>query len=390
MTFYELTDPVRSGDIIRAEGRKHYAYSFGPCRWVRTTVMMAYMNPDSPLYGKYREVSEGEARDLVLQKSARLAKLLPKAEELARKYHARQYDKAGAPYIEHPRAVAAQLEDLEQKITAWLHDLCEDTEVTPELLLQEGFTPRIVQAVQVLTRPKGMDYYDYIRTIRPNAIARAVKIADLTHNMDLSRLDQVTQADEARVEKYRRALAYLNMEEDLPASAPDREDAPFVGSMQIFQRVSREALGGQKRPHGISNPVLRSEAGKVYLAFFVYFYGKKDLDDQQMPRPSLWMLADVRTGEILARYTCAERDFSSQSSAVRYSVRYPDKPQVSDGFWTGVYGRLDRVRQSYLGSGILDCNAYGRYLEEMLTMVPPEYRVFYRELSTLQGYDPVK
>lgn len=390
MTFFELTDPVRSGDIIRAEGRKHYAYSFGPCRWVRTTVMMSYMNPDSPLYGKYREVSEAEARDLVLRKSAKLAKLLPKAEELARKYHAGQYDRAGAPYFEHPKAVAAQLEDLEQKITAWLHDLCEDTEVTPELLLEEGFTPRIVQAVQVLTRPEGMDYYDYIRTIRPNAIARAVKIADLTHNMDLSRLGQVTQADEARVEKYRKALAYLNMEGELPAAAPVQETAPFTGSMQVFQAVSRGALQGQKRPHGVSNPVLRSEGGTVYLAFFVYFYDKKNLDSMQMPRPSLWLLADVRTGAILERYTCTQRDFSHRSDRRCYSVCYPDKPQVSEGFWTGVYAKLDRVRQDYLESGTLNRAAYEAYLEEMLTMVPPEYRVFYRELSTLQGDGPVK
>ena len=384
MKFYELTDAVRSGDIIRAEGRKHYAYSFGPCRWVRTTVMMAYMNPDSPLYGKYKEVSEERARELVLEKSAKLARLLPRAEELARKYHAGQRDKAGEPYFEHPRAVAGQLDDLEQKIAAWLHDLCEDTPVTPEQLLEEGFTPRIVQAVRVLTRPKGMDYWDYIRRIRANPIARAVKIADLTHNMDLSRLPRVTDQDRARAEKYRTALAYLNMEGDLPERAPGLEgEAPFTESMRVFQNVSAQALQGQKRPHGVSNPVLREENGRIYLAFFLYFYDKKDLDAMQMPRPSLWFLADIRTGEIVERRSCARQDFSSQPAGLRCDVRYPDRPQRPNGYFQSVYAKLDRIRREYLESGALDRSAYGEYLEEMLTLVPPEYRVFYRELSTL-------
>ena len=93
MTFYLLTDSIRGGDIIRAEGRKHYAYSFGVCRWVRTTVMLSYMNPESPLYGQYREVPEQEAQERVIQKSVLLAGLLRKAEELATRFHAGQTDK---------------------------------------------------------------------------------------------------------------------------------------------------------------------------------------------------------------------------------------------------------------------------------------------------------
>lgn len=386
MIFYKLTDSVRNGDIIRAEGRKHYSYSFGPCQWVRTTVMMAYMNPDSPFYGKYEAVSEKEAQDLVVKKGLQLARLLPKAEALARKYHAGQYDKAGKPYYEHPQAVAAMLDDLEQKITAWLHDLCEDTPVTPELLLREGFTPRIVQAVQVLTKPEGMDYYDYIRRVRTNSIARAVKMADLTHNMDLSRLPQVTGKDQARVEKYRVSYAFLNMEGDLPAAESDApREAVFTSTMAIFRNVSKNALQGQKRAHGISNPVIRVVDGKAYLAFFVYFYNKENLDFLKMPRPSLWILADIATGDILHRYSCAETDFSAQPNHAAYDISYPDKPNVQPGYYEEVYAKLDTVRKQYEESGSVDQSAYTAYLNAMLTMVPPEYRVFYTELSALQS-----
>lgn len=381
MIFYLLTDPVRGGDIIRAEGRKHYAYSFGVCRWVRTTVMLAYMNPDSPLYGQYREVTEQEAQERVIQKSALLVKLLGKAEALARRYHAGQLDKGGRPYVEHPQAVAAQLDDLEQKITAWLHDLCEDTPVTPQMLRDEGFTPRIVQAVELLTRPGGMEYFDYIRRVRPNSLARAVKIADLENNLDLSRISEPTERDLRRIEKYRAALAYLNMEAELPET-PQTDDA-FVPSMEVFRAVRQHALDGRKTPHGVSNPVLRRDGGRVCLAFFVYLYGKANLDSLRMPRPSLWLLADVRTGEVLRRVPCAEEDFSGQPADKLYSAAYPDRPDASAQRFEQLFRSLDEVRKQYCETGSLDTAAYAEYLENMLTLVPPDYRVFYRELSAV-------
>lgn len=384
MIFYKLTDPIRSGDIIRAEGRKHYSYSFGVCRWVRTTVMMAYMNPDSPLYGMYEQVSEQEAQELVIRKSAVLARLLPKAEALARQYHEGQTDKAGAPYVEHLRSVASMLDDLEQKITAWLHDLCEDTGATFELLLREGFTPRIVQAVRILTKPTEMDYYDYIRRVRTDPIARAVKLADLSHNMDLSRLPNPTDRDRERLEKYRKAYAYLNLEGELPERAsPQVEEPRLVPSLRVFEKVSAQALQGKKLPHGVSNPVLRREDGTLYLAFFVYLYQKRHLDERRLPRPSGWLLADLASGEIVKRFSCAERDFSSQPQDALYSVDYPDKPAYTREQFAELYGKLDRARAACAGADGAGAQEYAAYFEAMLELVPPAYRVFYQDLSRL-------
>ncbi len=382
MTFYLLTDPIRGGDIIRAEGRKHYAYSFGVCRWVRTTVMLSYMNPESPLYGQYREVPEQEAQERVIQKSVLLAGLLRKAEELATRFHAGQTDKGGRPYVEHPRAVAARLDDLEQKITAWLHDLCEDTPVTPQMLRDEGFTPRIVQAVEILTHPAGMDYFDYIRRVRPNALARAVKMADLEENMDLSRIPHPTDRDRARAEKYRAALAYLNMEAELPERA-EQDGETFVPAMEVYRAVRAGALEGRKVPHGVSNPVLRRTEDGVCLAFFVYVYTKSHLDSLRMPRPSLWILADVRTGKILRRIPCGEEDFSSQPADKLYSVAYPERPAAGAGEFERLFRNLDAIRAQLCETGELDGTAYAEYLSEMLCLVPPGYRVFYKELSSV-------
>lgn len=386
MMFYLLTDPIRNGDIIRAEGRKHYAYSFGVCRWVRTTVMLSYMNPNSPLYGQYCEVSEKEAQERVIKKSSLLVKLLSKAEALAYQYHAGQVDKGGNPYIDHVKAVAEQLDDLEQKITAWLHDLCEDTEVTPEFLQKEGFTPRIVQAVQVLTKSPGMEYFAYIRQVRKNAIARAVKIADLENNMDLRRIPHPGEKDKQRIQKYQIALSYLKMEGELPDTAHQEggQEEQYLPTMKVFQNVRKQALGGRKIPHGVSNPVLRrTEDGKVYLAFFVYLYNKSNLDVKKMPRPSSWILADISCGKIFSHISCAQKDFSSQSKDILYSVNYPQKPIVDANWYTELFQKLDQVRIEYCNNGRINEEVYKSYMDLMLTVVPPDYRIFYNDLSAL-------
>lgn len=132
-----------------------------------------------------------------------------KALAFAEKAHAGQADKAGRPYILHPVAVAEMLPGDIQKTVALLHDVVEDTPVTLEALVAAGFPAEVVAAVALLTRRPGQDYTAYIEGIRANPLATAVKIADLRHNMDLSRLPRPTPEDLARREKYRRALALL-------------------------------------------------------------------------------------------------------------------------------------------------------------------------------------
>ena len=134
--------------------------------------------------------------------------LLRKAAEFATAVHAGQVDKSGVAYIEHPRAVAAMLDDDMGKIVAYLHDVVEDAGVSVDEVRTE-FGDEVAEAVDVLTRRDGVSYMDYIRSVKKNELARRVKIADLMHNMDLSRLSEVTDEDLSRVRKYRKALAVL-------------------------------------------------------------------------------------------------------------------------------------------------------------------------------------
>lgn len=150
-------------------------------------------------------MSEG----VILSSSGDLIHMLEKAIEVANIAHRGQTDKGGNPYILHPKAVAEGVNNIECKIVAYLHDVCEDSSITPEELLAKGFGHRIVHAVWLLTRTNGVSYNKYLKAIKANDIARVVKIADLKHNMDISRIPNPTKQDYKRIERYKRALHYL-------------------------------------------------------------------------------------------------------------------------------------------------------------------------------------
>lgn len=138
-----------------------------------------------------------------------MSELLKKAEYFASVKHEGQIDRGGFPYIEHPRFVASRVDGEKEKIVAWLHDTVEDAGATIDEI-REIFGDEVADAVAVLTHDKKVPYLDYIREIKKNEIARKVKIADLNHNMDVSRLPIITDADWNRVKKYEKALRILS------------------------------------------------------------------------------------------------------------------------------------------------------------------------------------
>jgi (p)ppGpp synthase/HD superfamily hydrolase len=135
---------------------------------------------------------------------------LTRAITIAAEAHHDQVDKADAPYILHPlRVMLAQTTD-EARIVAVLHDVVEDNEDwTFERLASEGFGDDILEAIRRVTKNDREDYEDFARRAAGHPLSRAVKIADLEDNMDLSRLPNVSEKDRERIEKYRRALAIL-------------------------------------------------------------------------------------------------------------------------------------------------------------------------------------
>jgi (p)ppGpp synthase/HD superfamily hydrolase len=123
--------------------------------------------------------------------------------------HKEQQDKNGMPYVFHPFHLAEQMQTEETTIVALLHDVVEDTEYTLEDLAAMGFDPAVIDALKLLTHDEEVPYMDYVRAIKDHPIAKAVKLADLRHNSDLSRLDTVDEKALARREKYLKALALL-------------------------------------------------------------------------------------------------------------------------------------------------------------------------------------
>jgi (p)ppGpp synthase/HD superfamily hydrolase len=136
--------------------------------------------------------------------------LVEKAIALAVAAHAGEVDKQGKPYILHPLRLMMQMETAEEMITAVLHDVIEDTSTTLEDLGQHGFPEVVLDALALLTHDTAStSYEEYVAAIKPNPLARKVKLADLAHNMDIRRLPEMGMKDYGRLEKYRRAWEML-------------------------------------------------------------------------------------------------------------------------------------------------------------------------------------
>lgn len=130
-----------------------------------------------------------------------------KALMIAIQAHSGQTDKQGKPYILHPLAVASQLDSLELKTIALLHDTIEDSWVSKEFLLENGIPEELVEVIALLTKPKGMSYEDYLRRVKQNPMALAVKKADLAHNTSPERVKGLNDHRKAKYEMAKRVLA---------------------------------------------------------------------------------------------------------------------------------------------------------------------------------------
>ena len=194
MRYFRVEDEV----IKLTDNNETLRYSFGEEKWVLSVIT------DS-----CTEITEQEALDFLDKQRTKLDSLLVLAEKTAAVKHEGQFDKGGNPYFTHPQAVAAQLENTEHKIAAYFHDVCEDTPTTFDDLLEMGFTPKIVNSIKLLTKSDDISYEEYLEKIKLDECARNVKMADIRHNMDISRIPCPTEKDFARLEKYKKALKFL-------------------------------------------------------------------------------------------------------------------------------------------------------------------------------------
>lgn len=140
--------------------------------------------------------------------------LLEKALTIATKAHEGQKDRGGNDYIGHPNRVSERCQTDDERIVALLHDTIEDTKITAEYLLDQGFPERIVDAIVALSRREDEAYESYVDRAAVNPIAKEVKKADLCDYMDVSRLNYpLIQDDLQRLNKYLKAFKRLTKEE---------------------------------------------------------------------------------------------------------------------------------------------------------------------------------
>ena len=135
---------------------------------------------------------------------------LERAIEIATEAHRGQFDKAGNDYIDHPLRVMAAGKTTEEKIVGVLHDVVEDTDWTFEQLAAEGFSSEVIEALQCVTKLSDTEPYDkFIARVKTNKLAIAVKLNDLTDNMDIRRLPYLSDKDVKRLKKYLKAYKQL-------------------------------------------------------------------------------------------------------------------------------------------------------------------------------------
>jgi (p)ppGpp synthase/HD superfamily hydrolase len=134
---------------------------------------------------------------------------LERAIAIAAEAHQGQQDKSHEPYILHPIRVMLRLSNPDERVAAMLHDLLEDTDWSRPDLEREGFSTTVLDAVESLTRRPDETYEDFLNRLSLNPIALRVKLADLEDNLDASRIEQPTERDLLRMDKYRSARAFL-------------------------------------------------------------------------------------------------------------------------------------------------------------------------------------
>ena len=202
---------------------------------------------------------------------------LERAIEIATEAHRSQLDKSGNEYIGHPLRVMAMGKTTEEKIVGILHDVVEDSSWTFERLATEGFSAPIIEALRCLTKQPDSEPYDkYIARIKHNPLAVAVKLNDLTDNMDIRRLPYLSDKDVKRLKKYLKAYKQLTgtptysvyaCRQEFPnAFAPWSQEDDAVLTKMWCEGASIEELAVhfQRKPGGIRSRIKKLELEKTY------------------------------------------------------------------------------------------------------------------------------
>ena len=155
----------------------------------------------------------------------------------------------------------------------------------------------------------------------------------------------------------------------------------MLSSYEVNSKIQEEVLHGKKMAHSTSYPVVIMENGKYYLAVFIFFYSREDIEAGIVSRPTIWAIVDIETGEIIEERQTIITDFSDASYEVKYNIRSDRKYDTSKEYYENAFSILDVCRQSILNNRDLDKNQYKEYLQLIVANIPTEYQRFYFDLS---------
>lgn len=202
---------------------------------------------------------------------------LERAIEIATEAHRGQFDKAGNDYIGHPLRVMTEGKTTEEKIVGVLHDVMEDTDWTFERLAAEGFSGEIIEALRCVTKLSENEPYDkFIARVKENPLAVAVKLNDLSDNMDIRRLPYISDKDVKRLKKYLKAYKQLTgtptysvfaCRQEYPnAYAPWTEDDDLELTQMWCEGATTKELAAhfQRKPSAITSRIKKLELVEKY------------------------------------------------------------------------------------------------------------------------------
>ena len=155
----------------------------------------------------------------------------------------------------------------------------------------------------------------------------------------------------------------------------------MLSSKQINTNIQKTVLNHVKTPHSVSRPVICKENNNYYLASFIFFFTKEDIEQGRVKRPTMWALFDLVTGDLIEERHTNEIDFSNASYDVTYNIRKNTHHRLSRDYYDKAFDILDSCRRKLIYENKFDEQEYREYLAAIMIDAPDEYKRFYNDLS---------
>lgn len=166
-----------------------------------------------------------------------------------------------------------------------------------------------------------------------------------------------------------------------------KECLELIPTKDVVSTIRQTALNGQKTPHSTSQPVLRTHNGKLSLASFVFFYNREQLQSAMVNRPTMWVIGDLKSGEITERFSCSDNEFSNADYEKSYNIKPDNIASCGKYYWSSTYALMDIIRDEYIHNGKVRSDLYSEYIKRIYCTTPKEYQIFYKDLSNIEMED---